>query len=245
MERKRFRMSARDKIICCGEYIIIISMISFLFYDSFVSFFLLFPMIIAYERRYENQLALKKREELEKGFLKALQSISTSLAAGLSPENAIIESVNDVERMYGKKEIIVEELRIIAGQIASGMRVEDALYDFADRCDIESVWDFALVFSIIRKNGGSYTKEISRCTQIINMSEQTKEEIKVLVRGKQYEQKIMSIVQLGIILYLRFSSGSFINNLYHNSLGIIVMSVCLAVYVLSVYIGEKICRVEL
>lgn len=245
MEYKKFHLTVRDWIVCCGEYIIIISMISYLFFDSFLSLILLLPFFIIFEKRYKSKAYERRKEELKKGFLNSLQSISTSLTAGLSPENALVEAVWDMNKMYGDKSIIVVELQNMNRVIASGIRMEDAFFDFAKRSDIEAIYDFAIVFAVAKKSGGSLSETISRCIEVINMANETAEEMKILIRSKQYEQRIMSVVPLGMIIYLRFSSGSFLDVLYHNILGIGIMSICLVMYTLSIYLGERICKVEL
>lgn len=245
MNYDTYHLSAREWLIICGEYTLIILLISYLFYDSYFSLFVLMPFIILFINWEKNKKCRKRRDELEKEFLKSLQSIATSLAAGYSPENAIKESYSDMEKMFGKKAIIVKELELINGRIASGDRLEDALYDFAKRSQSAPIEDFAIIFSIGKKSGGRFSKIISSCVEIMQQTKETEEEIKVLIRGKQYEQRIMSIIPLGIILYLRISSGSFMEVLYHNILGIIIMTICLILYVLSIIISEKICQIEL
>lgn len=245
MNNNLFRLSARDWMVCCGEYIIIISMISFLFYDSFLSFFILFPGIFIYIKHFKVKMYDKKKEELEKGFLRSLQSLSASLAAGLSPERSLYEAVYETEKTCGEKSVLVRELKIVSGQVLNGRRMEKALDDFAKKSDIESIKDFALIFNVAKHSGGSFVKAIARCIQMMNVTKETQDEIRILIRSKQYEHKIMSIIPLGIIAYMRLSSAGFMAVLYHNILGVGIMTGCLIVYVVSILIGEKLCRINL
>ena len=54
----------------------------------------------------------------------------------------------------------------------------------------------------------------------------------------------MVCIPLGILMYLRITSGSFIEVLYGNALGIAVMTVCLIVYVMAVFISVKIVDIK-
>ena len=54
----------------------------------------------------------------------------------------------------------------------------------------------------------------------------------------------MSIVPFGIITYLKLTSSDFICNLYGNMLGIIVMSICLFMYFVSVLLANKIVDIK-
>ena len=229
-------------MICIGEYIIIISMISYLFYDSIRFIFFFLPLLPLYVKKRAERKKIRRKEELGEEFLRSIQSVATSLAAGLSPDNAFRQAHHEMERMYGPGGYIVIELREICRRISCGTRLEDALNDFAARSGIEAINDFAIVFATAKETGGSFSKVISDCVGIMEEERKTKEEVRVLIRSKQYEQRIMSMVPPGIILYLKLSSGSFIEVLYHNTLGYIVMTGCLLLYVLSVVLSEKICE---
>jgi len=245
MKNKANYLTAREWLATIGEYIIIILLISYLFYDSYFSPLLFAPLIYPFIVWKQNKKYKEKRDELESEFLKSLQSVATSLAAGYSPENAFVEAKNDMEKMYGKKSVIVKELDIINGKVYAGGRLEDALFDFSQKTESEYIEDFALIFSVAKAGGDGLSATISNCIDIMQQARATQEEIKVLIRGKQYEQRIMEIVPLGIIAYLKLSSGSFIMVLYHNLLGIIIMTGCLLAYILSVIISEKICSIEI
>jgi tight adherence protein B len=54
----------------------------------------------------------------------------------------------------------------------------------------------------------------------------------------------MCVIPFGIILYLRISSGSFLSVLYHNPVGITVMTLCLSIYAFSYVISEKLIDIK-
>lgn len=72
----------------------------------------------------------------------------------------------------------------------------------------------------------------------------TEREIASSIASRKYEQTIMNVIPLGIILYIQVSFPDFMNVLYGNLLGVTVMTVCLGIYVLSLGIGWKIMRIE-
>ena len=85
---------------------------------------------------------------------------------------------------------------------------------------------------------------IGRTSETIAGKTEVSREIATLIAGKKMEQRIMTIVPLGIILFLKLSSPSFLAPLYHNPLGVIIMTVCLAVYLVAVKLSGKIMRIE-
>ena len=48
----------------------------------------------------------------------------------------------------------------------------------------------------------------------------------------------------GIILYLRLSFGSFMDCLYGNITGVLIMTAALAVYLAAFYLGTKMVQIE-
>ena len=69
-------------------------------------------------------------------------------------------------------------------------------------------------------------------------------EIDTIISGRKMEQKVMVCIPLGIIMYLRITSNGFVNMLYGNAAGIIVMTLCLMVYVAAVYMAVKIVDIK-
>ena len=70
------------------------------------------------------------------------------------------------------------------------------------------------------------------------------EDILTMNASKRYEQKVMNMIPFGIILYMNFSSPEFLSTLYTTLLGRITMTGCLAVYILAIYLAERIMRIE-
>lgn len=244
MNYDKYRLSAREYIICFGKFMLISISFSYLFYDSFAMIFIASPLCILYLRRERNNKLIHRKEQLKKEFLKAILSVSASLSAGLSVDNAFREAAGDMQRLFGKRECIVIELNTICRKIGCGIRIEDALSDFAARSGIDTIKDFALIFASAIESGGNLRQVIAKCVDILENEQKIKDEIKVLLSQKQLEQRIMSIIPLGIIFYLRLSSGSFLNILYHNTFGYLVMTGCLAVYLASIILSERICRIS-
>ena len=240
MKKKKYRLEMKDRLICTAFYILLSAAAAWLFYDRLsaaVVFAPFFPLFIAAVSSLRGK---KQDEELTDQFIKSLISISTSLAAGISPENAFVTAMSDMEKLYGKRSPVARQLSVINSQVSMGKRLSDALYDFAKRTQIPEIYDFAVVFSVAKEKGANFPAVISSCVSVMDDRRRAESEAQVLIRAKQYEQRVMCIIPPGILIYLRFSSGSFIGTLYHNILGITVMTVCLFVYVLAILLSEKI-----
>lgn len=75
---------------------------------------------------------------------------------------------------------------------------------------------------------------------IITRKMEIKKEIRMLTAAKKYEQKIMNLVPMGIIFYIRMTNPGYFNSLYHNVAGIVIMTAALCVYAAAYYMSEKI-----
>ena len=58
------------------------------------------------------------------------------------------------------------------------------------------------------------------------------------------EQRVMVCIPLGIVMYLKLTSQGFVDVLYGNIIGIIVMTLCLIVYAAAVFISVKIVDIK-
>ena len=81
-------------------------------------------------------------------------------------------------------------------------------------------------------------------TQICEKIE-LREELHALFAAKKMEQRMMCVIPFGIMLFIGSASKGFFNPLYNNLQGICIMSVCLIVYLVSVWWGEKLTEVSL
>lgn len=62
--------------------------------------------------------------------------------------------------------------------------------------------------------------------------------------GVPVEQLVMSMVPGVMILYMQVTSRGFLDVLYHNLPGVLVMTGCLGVYLFSFRMGRKIVRIQ-
>ena len=56
--------------------------------------------------------------------------------------------------------------------------------------------------------------------------------------------KIMGVMPLGILIYIGLTANEFIEPLYHNAMGIMVMTLSLGLYVACLYIAKRIVTIK-
>lgn len=218
-------------------------MIAFCFYDC-CWLVLLCPVIWVFvcikscKQKEEAQI-----RQLEKEFVDALKVISVSLLAGLSMENSWKEAEKEIRQLYGKSSVFYPALHKINQQVEYQIPLENALVEFAEAYDIEDVRSFAETFVYAKRSGGDYVRMIATTTDHLREKWETEQEIQIEVAGKRFEQKIMTGMPVFILLYLRVSAGDYLQALYHNLVGILVMTIALFIYGLAIYLSERIMRI--
>ena len=160
----------------------------------------------------------RAREELLSQFRECILSVSSSLQAGYSVENAFLESERDMLQMFGKESAVCRELRLI--------RIEQ----------------FAEVFFIARRSGGDLPGIIGRSAELIGGRIDLRRELDTLLGGKRMELAIMKAMPFAVMLYIELATPGYFDALYCNFTGILVMTGCLAAYLGAYAAGEAVLR---
>lgn len=241
MNYKSYSLTVSEGIRYGLEGCLILGMVSWLFYDSVLVFvFFIFPFLYLYLKRKKKELCKKRKTMLQRQFREVILAVSSHLQAGFSVENAFREAYKDICVLFGKKSLMAKELSWILRRVENNEALEQAFMQFALRSDLEDIYEFAEVFAIAKRGGGEIRNIIARTADIIGDKLEVKREIQTIISEKQMEQKIMQCMPFGIIGYLSLTSPGFLDSLYYNVPGIVLMTVCLCVYVLACFLAEKI-----
>lgn len=123
--------------------------------------------------------------------------------------------------------------------------LEQELQDFADRSGCEDIESFAEVFSFAKRSGGDFVGIIQTAVLRISGKIEIEREIATAVAGKKLEGRIMNGMPLFILAYLNLTSGDFLELLYGNVLGVVVMTAALAAYAGAIRLSEKILDIRI
>ena len=190
-------------------------------------------------------MLIKKRQQLLLlQFREALSVLSSFLSAGSSSENALQSSLPELIHLFGEDALIVREYRLILKGIEMNRPVEELFADFGRRSGLDDIMNFAEIYIAARRSGGELVRIVSHASDVIRDKLSVKEEILTVNASRRYEQKIMNLLPFFIILYMNFTSPDFFFVLYTTLAGRLVMTGCLAVYVLAVLLAERILQIE-
>ena len=235
-----YKVSKKEKAVVIMMIFMAIIIISILFYGTIYAVVILLPLGVPIYREQKRRIINKKKKELKVQFKDMLMVMSDSLKTGYSVSNALKESYKDMVSMYGRYSYICEELRIMISKIKLNVREEDIFKDFAKRTGLREAILFSRIFSVAKRTGGNMTEVIRSVTDSIVLKENVREEIEVSTTEKKTEQKIMTLIPMALILYVKMMSPDFLNIMYETNAGRIVMTICLVLYILAFLWAQKI-----
>ncbi|WP_155828027.1 type II secretion system F family protein [Butyrivibrio sp. VCB2006] len=156
-----------------------------------------------------------------------------------------MEARKDMDILYGKNSDISFYLSKISKGLRNSVPLEKLIFGMGKETGNTDIQDFALVFAVAKRSGGNMTEIIDRTIGVISGKLEVEKEIDVLISAKRLEARIMNMVPFFIIFYISVTSPGFFDSLYHNFLGIILMSVCMAIYCVSYVLSEKIVNITI
>ena len=225
-----YEFDKKEKVMSFFEGFLINVVISILFYNSLIAMIPGILLVLFYFKEKKHVLVRKRTQGMRKELKEFLNALIAALQTGRSLENAFIEATKDLRRYTEKDTPLVLELKQICVKISLGEPMEKMLTEFSRRSHLEELEYFSEVFSIGKRSGGNIVAIIKNTIRMLQERMEAEEEIATTITEKKLEFQIMTIIPLGIILYLRIGAGNLLQSLYGNVTGICVMTICLGIY---------------
>lgn len=245
MDYRVYHLSFRERLVCMGKAFGLAIVIAYLFYQHWLGMLLTPAFYIFLCRRAAKEGQVTRQNVIATQFLDALRTVSASLLAGYSMENAWREASAEIANLYGKDALLLRELDEINHAVALNMPIEKLLDQFADRTGNADIMSFAEVFAFAKRSGGNFASIIEETLEHMRARHDTEREIQVLVASRKLEQRVMNVVPIFILAYLKLTSGDFLSPLYGNLFGVMFMTGCLLVYGVTVMLADRILDIQM
>ncbi|ETT60255.1 MULTISPECIES: type II secretion system F family protein [Paenibacillus] len=219
--------------------------IGYLFYHHWLLSLLLMPGGAYAPHILRNYLLKRRRNALNLQFKQTLFSLSSSLSAGRSVENAFREAVQDLRMLdpEGSSDMI-SELNIICARMEYGQPVEEALRNFSERAGMEDIERFADVFSVCKRTGGDLVEVVRRTSTIIGEKLDIQQDIAVSIAQKKFEAKALLISPLIMVMFMSLTAGEYMQPMYTGA-GIAISTIALVALFLCYLWTTKIMDIPL
>ena len=221
------------------------AVLAFTFYRQLFAWILMLPFVIIYPFYKKTDLINARKRRLSIEFKEAILVLSGCLSAGYSPENALRESVEELVVLYGKDCMIVKEFEYLYHRVCTNIPIEKAFEEFAQRSSLDDIRMFASVLRIAKRSGGELVSIINHTADTIGDKIKMEEDIRTMTAAKRFEQSIMNIIPILIVIYIDLTSPGFFDLMYSTIIGRIIMTVCLVAYIVAVLMAKKILKIEI
>jgi tight adherence protein B len=218
---------------------------AYLFYRSVIVSLIFSAAGLLAPRQHTNSLLIRRRERLKIQFKEALYSLTSSLAAGRSVENAFVSSLEDLRLLYpDPRTEVIREFEIIRSRLAYGEPLEQTLDDFSKRAQIDDITQFVDVFIICKRSGGDLVEVIRRTSQTIGEKLEIQQEIAVMVAQKRYESRIMMAVPFIFLAFLSMTAPDYMAPLYQG-MGYVLLTVSLLLLAVCYWFMIRVMSVQM
>ncbi|RED63022.1 type II secretion system F family protein [Cohnella lupini] len=239
-----YTLSSRERIEAWVVGCALFFALGYLFYNNVLLASVTACLGLLSPRAKRKKLLEKRKTELNFQFKQALYSLSSSLSAGRSVENAFEETVKDLRLLYpDPRTHIIREFEVIIHRIENGEPMESALADFSERSGVEDIENFADVFISCKRTGGDLVEIIRRTSNIIGDKLEIQQEISVMMAQKRFESKALSFAPIIIVAFLTLSSPDYMAPL-HSGVGYVIMTAALLVLVGCYWITQRIMNIR-
>lgn len=223
-----------------GKAALVTGLFAFFFYRSIWALLPMAPVGWLYLRRSRVHRQRRKNKELLIQFKECIQAVAASMRAGYAVENAFADSITDIRSMFGEACAMERELQQLRQGLGNNVTLELLLQEMGQRSGLEEIQEFAEVFAIAKRSGGSIPATIDAASTTISRRLMVEEEMETLLSARKLEQKVMNAMPFMIVWYVEVSNPGYFDVLYGNLTGAALMTVCMGIYLAAYVLSERI-----
>ncbi|MFF2094282.1 type II secretion system F family protein [Paenibacillus sp. NPDC058174] len=234
-----YRLTIRQFVVSAAAGWCIVFAAIYLIYHSIFISIVLGCIGCCAPRLYKASLLRRRKERLKLQFKEALYSLTSSLAAGRSVENAFVATIDDLKLLYpDPRTELLREFMIVKHRLDHSEPLEHALRQFAERAHIDDITQFAEVFAVCKRSGGDLVEVMKRTSQTIGEKLEVQQEIAVMVAQKRFEARIMMVVPFAFLGFLSAAAPDYMAPLYGGA-GYVLLTAGMAVLGLCFWFIHK------
>jgi tight adherence protein B len=219
--------------------------IAWIFYDAWYGILLFPAAYIVFSRGYQQVKKERENQRKSHAFKEMLEMLAGFLQAGISLENSFLHVEEQIEMLGIDGREVAVALHKMNQKVKVNVPVEKACMEMTEQIALAEAIEFGEVLYAAKRLGGNYGRNVQRCAEKIGEKLSLQEEIETIMAQKKLEMKIMWIVPIVIIGYVRVTSSDLLQVLYHNMLGVCIMSACLVCYVLMVWWSRRMMDISM
>lgn len=225
--------------------ILIFGTVFYLFYESPIMVIPLSMICAMINIKFEKKKrTASEKDRLTYEFEDALSSIVSALSAGYSLENSFREAGKELELIYGKRSALKPYIDRVVKNTSLNIPPEETFAGIAAELDIEEINSFSEILNIVRVSGGNLIGITRKTVEKLSQRIEVLKEINTIIAAKRMEMKIMNVIPLFMIAYLKLCSPGFLDVMYTTVKGRLIMTAMLCLYICAYAMSTKITDIQ-
>jgi tight adherence protein B len=233
------KLSRKDYIKIVLKGCVILFIISYLFFNNIFLAFCFSPYIIYYIKKNRIIYDKKQKAEFKVRFFEAMDIVAGYIKTGMSIQKSLVQALTDIRLLYGINSEIYKEIDCINTSIELDILVEEAINNLAKKKDIKEINEFAKLFEVSIQRDGNVVKVIESMCAYIRDEIEMDRQVRISINSVLQEINIMKLMPVAILAYLRIFSSEYIECIYKDSTGLLIMAVVLISYIVVLYVIDK------
>lgn len=240
-----YKMNKKEWLLYVLLAAIGIYAIGYIFYRNIVIAMILTPFALKFPSIRTKDIIKKRKTKLTLQFKDMLYSLSSAVGSGVSIENSIDYVLEDMIMQYGEEgSFIVEELKLMKQKLSLSVTIEEVFRDFAERSGVVDIQTFSNIFEVANRTGGDIIKITRQTSNIISDKIEVKMDMDTMLSGKKMEQKVLTIIPIGLVYMLTVTSGDFMDPLFETIAGNLVATVSLIIMAIGYFWSKHITDIQ-
>ena len=184
-------------------------------------------------------LIRRRTKKFIERFSEAIDLIVRGLKSGLP----VTESIRSVGEEFNGP--VGEEFRLVSDRVKLGQPLDEALNETANRIDLPDFRFFVIALSVQRETGGNLSEALENLSDILRRRRQMKLKIKALSSEAKASAIIIGSLPFIMFLILRIVSGSYVQTLFTDPRGQMLVAIGLGFMVVGIGVMMKMVKFEI
>ncbi|MBQ7774493.1 MAG: hypothetical protein IJ379_01100 [Lachnospiraceae bacterium] len=202
---------------------------------------------IPQEKNYSKSVTRKRQNKLRLQFNEFLEIISISISggSGRSMENAVKDSLRELQMMFNEKADIVREIGLIVSDYErAGIPMKDGFRELGIRSEIDDIISFATIYATIEGKTSDFGYIITQTHEIIKDKVEITMEIETTISSAKSEAYMMLVLPLILVTLMSTMGGGLMDSLFTTLTGRIAATVGVVCTFASYVIATRATEIE-
>lgn len=174
------------------------------------------------EKNYAKTVIKRRQGKLRLQFKEFLEIISISIngGSGRSMENAVEDSLRELEMIYNHDSDIVREIALIVSDYQNaGIPMVNGFEELGARSEIDDVSSFAAIYKTIEGKTSDFGYIISQTRDVIKDKVEIAMEIQTEINSAKSEAYMMLVLPLVLVAMMSTMGSDFLGSLFTTAIG--------------------------